>query len=76
MAQDRRGRLLTEAHEMVKQHLVYDVGGRMTDVYTAHTDAANGTPCSRTRYTYDGVSTRIENRKEQDATWDSTWDMA
>lgn len=76
MPNDRRGRLQTEAHEMVKQYLVYDGSGRVTDVYTAHTDAVDGTPCSRTRYSYDGVSSRIEKRKEQDATWDSSWDMA
>lgn len=76
MAQDRRGRLITEAHEMVKQYLVYDGDGRVTDVYTAHTDAITGTPCSRTRYSYVTGTTRVEKRKEQDATWDTTWDMA
>lgn len=76
MAQDRRGRLLTEANEMVKQYLVHDGNGRLTDVYTAHTDAGDGTPCTRTRYTYVATTTRIEKRKEQNATWDSDWDMA
>ncbi len=75
MANDRRGRLLTEAHEMVKQYVVYDGSGRMTDVYVAHTDAADGTPCSRTQYEYDGTSSRVTKRKELDATWDTTWDI-
>jgi hypothetical protein len=59
----------------VKQYIVYDGSGRMTDVYTAHTNAITGTPCTRTRYSYDGTSSRVEKRKEQDATWDATWDI-
>lgn len=69
------GHLKTNLHELVKQYVIYDGSGRMTDVYEARADAVQATPCLRTQYTYDGVSSRVEKRKESAAAWDITWDM-
>jgi hypothetical protein len=73
--EDRTSRLKTTAYELVKQYLVYDGSGRCTDVYTVQTDAADDTPCTRTQYEYDGVSSRVLKRKESNSTWDSSWDI-
>lgn len=73
--EDRTSRLKTTAYELVKQYIVYDVDGRQTDVYTARTDAADGGACTRTQYEYVTATTRVNKRKESNATWDSTWDM-
>lgn len=75
MSTDRTSRLKTTAYELVKQYMIYDGSGRLTSLYTAHTDAETGTPCVLTQYTYDGTSGRIEKRKESDATWDASWDI-
>jgi len=75
MATTKTEQLKTHAHELVKQYFVYDISLRCTDMYTASYDAANGAPCLRTQYSYDGSSSRIVKRKETNSTWDSTWDM-
>jgi len=67
--------LKTNQNETVKQFLVYDINGRMTDIYEAHSGAEHGTPCLRTRYQYDGATNRVLKRLEVLSTWDSTWDM-
>lgn len=69
------GNLRTNALENIKQHFVYDVSNRMTDVYEARANARNGDPCLRTTYTYVSTSTRVQAMKETDATWDSSWDI-
>ena len=53
--EDRTSRLKTTAYELVKQYITYDGSDRVEYVYTAHTDAAHGTPCTRTQYEYDRV---------------------
>jgi hypothetical protein len=68
--------LKTQAAELTKQYLVYDAQGRVTDVYTAYTDAKNGQPCSLVQYTYvNATSSRVEKMKESVAVWDSSWDI-
>jgi hypothetical protein len=67
--------LKTNLHETVKQYITYDINGRTTNIYEAHSGAVNGQPCLRTRYTYDGASNRIVKRLEEISTWDSSWDM-
>lgn len=61
--------------EAIKSHSVYDISNRLTDFYTALTDAIPGTSCMRTRYTYDGITSRIIGTKEELSTWDSSWDI-
>jgi hypothetical protein len=67
--------LKTNRNELVKQYIVYDGNGRMTDVYEARNDAEDGTPCLRTQYTYDGASSRIEKRLETLDTWLAAYDI-
>lgn len=69
------GHLKTQAHELVKQHIEFDGNSRVEYVYTARSDASNGTPCSVVRYSYDGISSRIVFMKEYTSTWDATWDL-
>lgn len=63
--------------ELVKQYSVFEVAApyRLTDTYTAYTDAPNNAPCVHTEYDYDGTSTRITKMKESVGTWNSSWDI-
>ena len=72
---DRTSELKKHAHELVKQYLVYDGANRVTDVYTARTDAVNGEVCEHTQYTYVGATPLVEKRKENISTWNSSWDI-
>lgn len=69
------GHLKTQAHELVKQHVEYDANNRTEYVYTVREDAEDGTPCSVTRYSYDGSSARVVFMKEYTGTWDGAWDL-
>lgn len=68
------GHLKTAKHELLKQYVVYDGSGRMTDIYEARNDAADGAPCLRTRYSYDGTSSRILKRLETTDVWSAAYD--
>lgn len=68
------GHLLTQAHELVKQHIEYDGQGRAEYVYTVRADADDGTPCSVVRYSYDGLTTNVVYMKEYVSNWDSAWE--
>lgn len=72
---DRTSVLKTNLKERVKQYIVYDGSSRMTDIYEAHADASDGTPCLRTKYTYDGASSRIVKRLEAEDVWSSAYDI-
>ena len=72
---DERSHVQTAQGERMKWHYVYDANGRVTDVYEVAAGAADATPCMRTRYTYVGSTTRVENALETTSTWDSTWDI-
>ena len=61
--------------EAVKSHSVYDISNRLSEFYVAMTDAAHGTSCLKTTYTYDGATSRIVGTKEQLSTWNSAWDI-
>jgi hypothetical protein len=61
--------------EGIKQYLVYDGSGRLTDTYVAIEAAEDGDPCVRTQYEYDGTSNRVVKMKEAVAYWDATWDI-
>lgn len=67
--------LLTQAHELVKQHIEYDGSGRAEYIYTVHSDAADGTPCSVVRYAYSGLTSRVLYMKEYNGVWDITWEL-
>ena len=69
------GHLLTQAHELVKQHIEYDGNSRPEYIYTVRADADDGTPCSVVRYAYDGVTSRVLYMKEYDGVWDAAWEL-
>lgn len=69
------GHLLTQAHELVKQHIEYDGSNRVEYIYTVRADAANGTPCSVVRYSYNGLTTDVVFMKEYTSSWNSAWDI-
>ncbi len=75
MAGNTTAHLLTSKHEFVKQFIEYDGSARMVSIYEARADAADGSPCMKTSYAYVTGTTRIEKRKEEEATWDSSWDI-
>jgi hypothetical protein len=67
--------LKTHEAELVKTHQSFDASNRLEYVYTASAYAVNGAPCLVTRYSYDGVSSRILYYKEYYGTWNSSWDV-
>lgn len=67
--------LKSQLHELVKQYISYDVSDRPEYVYTASSDAADGTPCTVTQYVYDGATSRVLKRKESYSNWDASWDI-
>lgn len=69
------GHLVTGRNECIKQHFVYDGSARMTGVYEVSSNAAHGDPCLLTTYTYVSTSTRVQAMKEENSTWDSSWDI-
>lgn len=75
MPSTNRSYLKTEASEFVKQYIAYDSSSRPEYIYVAPVDAANGAPCSVTRYSYDGTSSRVLKMKEYAGTWNSSYDI-
>ena len=67
--------LKTHQNELTKTYNVYDVNGRVEYVYTASDDAPNGGSCLVTRFSYDGLTTRIVFAREYYGTWNSAWDL-
>lgn len=68
--------ILSTYSQYTKTFSVYEaVTFRLLTIYEAPTDAADGTPCTRSDYVYDGVSTRILKTKESSANWDASWDV-
>lgn len=61
--------------ELKKEFLVYDLQDRVIDIYQAHINASNGTPCLRTTYEYVGTSTRVEKMKETADVWSAAYDI-
>ncbi len=65
--------LTTGFNEYVKQHIEYDIGGRMIAVYEARTEAKDGEGALLTTYTYEGTSNRVSFMKEQPSVWQGIW---
>lgn len=62
--------------QLMKQHFVYDVSERLTDLYETVTEATHGSPCIVTRYTYiSPTSFKVQAMREENAVWDSAWDI-
>lgn len=62
--------------ELSKWHYVYDGLGRLIETYETLSSAINGAKCILTKYTYDGVTNRVQNQREFSSIWDSSWDIA
>lgn len=75
-ANNDNSQLKTGMHEPVKQYQIFDGDGRVTHLYEARANAADGDPCMLTRFSYDGTSSRIEKTLESVASWDESWDIA
>ena len=75
MAVNDTGHLKTQAAELVKQHIEYDVNNRVEYVYTVRADATNNTPCSVVRYSYIGLTSNVVFMKEYTSVWNSAWDL-
>ena len=69
------GQLISGEKEYIKQYFEYDGSGRMTTVYEARANAADGAICLKTTYEYDGATTRIAKMAEEEAEWDADWDI-
>lgn len=68
--------LKTQAHELIKQFIVYDVNSRMQTIYTAPYLAADGEPCTRVDYEYvNATSTRVEKMRESNDVWSAAYDI-
>lgn len=65
----------TGNEEYIKTHFVYDGSNRVTDTYEARANALNGHYALRTRFSYVGATTYVENTTEEDGVWDSSWDI-
>lgn len=61
--------------ELAKRHMTLDGSNRITHLYEAPTDTLHGDPCICTRFQYSGVTAYITGSKEEEATWDSSWDF-
>ena len=74
--------LKSQAEDLIKQHLVYDGSGRVTDIYTTSAIApaagSDGAPCTHVQYQYSAVSgqtTLVTGMKESIASWNASWDF-
>ena len=67
--------ITTGKHQRMKWYYVYDVNGRVTQIYETHEGAENGDPCLLTTYEYVGSTNRVQKAKETDATWNSSYDI-
>ncbi len=63
------------SNEFTKNYQVFDGSDRLSILYIAVTDAADGEPCLKVEFTYVGITSRVEKRKESEASWDATWDI-
>lgn len=68
--------LITQGNELIKQFTVLDGQGRPEFIYTAHRDAAHGAFCTVVQYAYFNLTTtQVEKMREDNATWDSSYDI-
>lgn len=76
MAASTTDNLKTQAHELVKQFVIYDGNNRITSVYTAPAAAVDGTPCTLVTYAYlTPTSSLVEKMREANSTWSSAYDI-
>jgi exosome complex RNA-binding protein Rrp42 (RNase PH superfamily) len=72
----RRNRTLkSTVNEMFKAKNIYDVTDRLIERYEAPFDAKDGDPCLKTTIVYVGTTRAVDAQKEEEATWNSAWDI-
>ena len=71
---NRTALLKSQLNEYTKTYITYDINNRVEYVYTVDNDALNGDPCVVTRYSYDGVTTRVVYSKEYESTLHTAWE--
>jgi len=75
VAKTRTEQLKSHLHMQVKQHIVFDSGGRPQFVFTAPINARDGSPCTVTEYVYKAInSTQVAKRQEREYFWKAAWD--
>lgn len=66
--------LKTAEAELVKQYQELDAQGRPFKIYTAPTNATDGTPCLVTEIIYQSIGSSVMlGKKEGYSEWDTTW---
>lgn len=82
--QTGKSALKAQGEDLIKQHLVYDDSGRVTDIYTASAVAPAGgsqsAPCTHVRYQYSAVAGQtnlVTGMIEEllQTGWQSAWDF-
>lgn len=66
--------LKTVRNEIKKEHIDFDILGRVSKTYLAPAAAVNGDPCIVIEYIYYGSSTAVKGRTEGYGFWDSVFD--
>jgi len=74
-ARDKGTLVKNSLQELSKAYYIYDGNGRATSVYVADRDAADGSVCLLTVFTYDGASARVEKFKESEDVWSAAYDI-
>lgn len=74
VAKTRTEQLKSHLYQQVKQHIIFDNGGRPQFVFTAPVDAKEGSPCTCTEYVYNGANTtQVRARQEREYFWKDAW---
>lgn len=76
MGNGNKNRLLkSTVGEYFKAWNVYDGSNRLIERYEAPLATGNGDPCLKTTITYVGASRNVQAQKEEEAPWNSSWDI-
>lgn len=65
---------ITLQNEITKDHLEFDLAGRVAKIYSALSDAVTGDVCLVKELIYYGSTITIKGRKEGYGVWDSAFD--
>ena len=71
---NRSSVIKSNINEYVKSKVFYDGQNRPEFIYEAQNIAVTGTPCLKTTYSYVGASALVDYMKEEEASWDTSWE--
>lgn len=74
MAEDGRAYIKVCDSEFTKKYYVYDVSDRVTEIYEAPVNAANGAPCMKTTIGYWTTTTKVKLVVHSASTWNTAWE--